>query len=183
LSFAQQRLWFLGQLEGPNPAYNHPVALRLRGELDVAALRAALADVIARHEVLRTVFRIADGQPYQRVLDWDELDWELPVTEVAETHLAGMVEQEARYAFDLAREIPLRTGLFRLDPGTHVLVAVIHHIAGDAWSIGLLARDISAAYEARRQDRVPAWAPLPVQYTDYVLWQRELLGHEDDAAA
>src|SRR6266571_5660036 len=105
LSFGQQRLWFIAQLEGPSAVYNSPVALRLEGDLDATALEAALGDVIARHEVLRTVFPVADGQPYQRVLGMDELGWELPVTEVTDDELAQAIRQVAAEPFDLAVQV------------------------------------------------------------------------------
>ena len=179
LSFAQQRLWFLWQLEGPSATYNIPVALRLTGELDVAALGAALGDVVGRHEALRTVFPAEAGQPYQRVLEPGE--WPgLTVTEAGAEGVAGVVAGVAGRGFDLSSEVPLRAVLVRVAGGEHVLVLVLHHIAGDGWSMGVLARDLSAAYRARREGRVPGWAALPVQYADYALWQRELLGDEED---
>ena len=106
VSFAQQRLWFIAQLEGPSAVYSMPLALRLEGELDVPALEAALGDVIARHEVLRTVFMVADGQPYQRVLGMAELGWRLPVTPAAAEDLAGTVAQVAGEPFDLQAQAP-----------------------------------------------------------------------------
>ena len=180
LSFAQQRLWFIAQLEGPSATYNNAVAVRLEGDLDAAALGAALGDVIARHEALRTVFPVTDGQPYQRVLGMDELGWRLQIADVAEEELAGTVARAAAEPFDLAAQMPLRARLLRLGPKMHVLVVVAHHIATDGWSMGVLARDISTAYAARRAGGVPGWAPLPVQYADYAIWQRELLGDDDD---
>ena len=183
LSFAQQRLWFIAQLEGPSAVYNNPVALRLEGDLDAAALEAALGDVLARHEVLRTVFPSDHGDPFQHVLDLAELGWALPVTEVAEEELAGMIAETAAVPFDLTTEVPVRLRLLAAGPGVHVLVVVIHHVATDGWSTGVLARDISTAYAARLQGREPDWAPLPVQYADYAIWQRDLLGDEDDPAS
>src|SRR6266576_4831785 len=126
LSFAQQRLWFIAQLEGPSAAYNAPVALRLDGDLDAAALEAALGGVIARHEVLRTVFPAADGQPYQRVLDMGEVGWELPVTTVTEKGLPGALARAAAEPFDLAaQQVPVRARLLAVAPDAHVLVLVI----------------------------------------------------------
>ncbi|MGV9292403.1 amino acid adenylation domain-containing protein, partial [Streptomyces sp. NPDC003719] len=182
LSFAQRRLWFLHRLEGPSATYNGAAALRISGALDVEALWAALQDVVARHEALRTVFPDDDGQPYQDICPVAEARPVMDVESVTEAELAAVVDRAVRHPFDLATELPIRVSLFTVDEAAdeHVLVLVIHHIAGDGWSMGPLARDLSRAYAARRAGRVPAWTPLPVQYADYTLWQHELLGDEND---
>ncbi|MGW0771726.1 amino acid adenylation domain-containing protein, partial [Streptomyces sp. NPDC002676] len=182
LSFAQRRLWFLNRFEGGTvSAYNLPIALRVTGAVDQAALRAAIRDVVARHESLRTVFpEGADGTPFQHVLDVDDACPTLLAVPLTEAELPHALADETQRGFDLASEPPLRACLFAVDGTTHVLVVVLHHIAGDGWSMAPLARDVARAYAARTEGHAPAWEPLPVQYADYALWQRDLLGDETD---
>ncbi len=175
LSFAQQRLWFLSRLGGRSGVYCIPLALRLRGDLDAGALAAALADVAGRHEPLRTIFPDTDGVARQRVLPAGEGP-PLESADVAgEEELSGLVRRALGRGFDLAAEVPWRAHLFRLGGREHVLLLVLHHIACDGWSLGPLARDLSAAYAARRTGQAPSWPPLPVRYADYAVWQRDLL--------
>jgi len=183
LSFAQARLWFLHRLEGPSATYNQPLAMRLRGALDAMALGTALGDVVARHESLRTVFGEEDGRPFQRILDPAR---SVPLLSVVECEAGGLenaVREASQHTFDLSWEPPVRASLLKVGPGDHALILVLHHIAGDGWSIGLLLRDLATAYEARLGGRAPEWAPLPVQYADYTLWQRQLMGSEQDAGS
>src|SRR5215510_12631505 len=183
LSFAQRRLWFLERLEGGGSTYTMPLAVRLRGELDVAALEAALGDVVERHESLRTIFPERDGVPRQEVLDASVSRVRLLRRALREAELAGALASAARAGFDLSREVPLRAHLFALGADEHVLLLVLHHIAGDGWSLGPLGRDLSRSYAARVAGGVPAFAPLAVQYADYTLWQHALLGDESEAGS
>ncbi|WP_330349294.1 amino acid adenylation domain-containing protein [Streptomyces sp. NBC_00582] len=176
LSAAQHRMWFLEQWEGPSPLYNLPVVLRLTGELDRDALRAAVRDVIVRHESLRTVVAQAGGEPYQVVLDPAGLDLALPERVVDEAELDAAVREAGRRPFDLRADPSLRAELFVLDERTRVLLLTLHHIASDGWSKAPLSRDLATAYTARRAGTAPDWPELPVQYADYTLWQHTLLG-------
>ncbi len=180
LSFGQQRLWFLHQLEGPGAAYNVPLALRLSGRLDRGALRLALGDVVARHESLRTIFAEDPQGPYQVIRAVADCESELAVVRCSEGELAAELAVASRHAFDLERELPLRAVLFELDAEEHVLLVLVHHIASDGWSVRPLVRDLSIAYGARVNDVLPEWPMLPVQYADFAVWQRDLLGSEDD---
>ncbi len=180
LSPAQFRLWFVHELEGARATYNIPLALRLEGELNVPALEQALGDVVARHESLRTVFGQNHGDPYQEVLPVDEAHLALPVISVTDGALAEELSQVATSPLNLKDELPLRAELFRVSPDTHVLLLVMHHIVSDGWSLGPLFRDLSQAYEARLVGQAPEYRPLSVQYGDYTLWQRELLGEVSD---
>ncbi|MFF7638610.1 amino acid adenylation domain-containing protein [Kitasatospora sp. NPDC008050] len=193
VSFAQRRLWFLNRLEPDSGAYNMPLVLRLTGELDTAALTAALNDVVRRHESLRTVFPERDGEPEQVVRPADEARIELPVIDLRSSGtpgvaLDGALEEaleealaaETTRPFDVTAQAPLRAQVFRTADDEHVLLLVAHHIVSDGWSTAPLVRDLTAAYTARRAGTAPQWDELPVQYADYTLWQRELLGDEAD---
>ncbi|MEU9157630.1 amino acid adenylation domain-containing protein [Streptomyces sp. NPDC048417] len=180
LSFAQQRLWIIGQLAGPSAAYNMPLVLRLSGALDRQALAAALGDVVGRHESLRTVFPVVDGEPVQQIVPADAVTLPLTWTDTDDEQVTDLAVQAAGYVFDLATEIPLRAHAFRTGPDEHVLVLLVHHIACDGWSVGPLGNDLATAYAARTAGTAPAWTELPVQYADYTLWQRDLLGSEND---
>ncbi|MCT7659991.1 non-ribosomal peptide synthetase, partial [Mycobacterium deserti] len=182
LSFAQSRLWFIDQFQGPSAVYNMSVALRLHGALDEDALRAAVSDVVDRHESLRTLFIADEGVPQQVVLaPGTGVGWQVAdATGWPSDRLEEAVAAAARHEFDLATEIPLRAQLFRIDTDEHVLVMVVHHIAADGWSVTPLARDLGAAYACRSAGHGPDWTPLPVQYADYTLWQRERLGSAAD---
>ncbi|MEN2421893.1 amino acid adenylation domain-containing protein [Streptomyces rimosus] len=184
LSYAQRRLWFLHRLEGPSATYNVPLALHLSGELDHDALRAAFGDLLARHESLRTVFHeTAAGTPHQVVRDLGDLPDLSSVFSVVRTgpdDVRRLLHEATRHAFDIATELPLRATLFHVKPHEHVLLLLLHHIAGDGWSAAPLARDLAEAYDARRKGAAPQWSPLPVQYADYTLWQHDLLGDPQD---
>ncbi|WIN00199.1 amino acid adenylation domain-containing protein [Actinoplanes oblitus] len=178
LSYAQHRLWFLNELDGPSPLYNIPVALRLDHDLDPAALAEALADVVRRHEALRTVYRATDGEPYQVVVDGARPI--LTVLDPDPAELDAIVAAAAEHVFDLADDVVLRAWLLRPAGAAQVLVLVVHHIAGDGSSMAPLLRDLSIAYLARAAGRAPDWAPLPVRYIDYTIWQRRVLGDPAD---
>ncbi|MFF3327923.1 condensation domain-containing protein, partial [Streptomyces sp. NPDC002889] len=182
LSYAQQRMWFLNRLEGvgEGAAYNQPFAVRLSGDLDLVALEAALGDVADRHESLRTIFPETDGVPRQQVLEGAAGRPPLVIVETTEEALPEVFAAHAGRGFDVSVDLPWRIRLLVTGPSEFVLLIVAHHIVVDGWSMGVLTRDLGVAYTARREERVPAWRPLPVQYADYALWQREVLGDLDD---
>ncbi|MGA4846506.1 amino acid adenylation domain-containing protein [Streptomyces sp. G5(2025)] len=181
LSFAQRRLWFIDKFEGPSATYNIPLNLKLTGDLDTTALAAALGDVVARHESLRTVFaEDAEGIPCQRIVPTAEAVLDVPVIDVTAEELDTAIAETAEYTFALDREIPVRARILRTGAQEHILSLVIHHIAGDGESMAPLIREVSAAYGARREGRTPHLPELPVQYADYAVWQRELLGENSD---
>ena len=182
VSFAQRRLWFMDRVER-SAVYNIPLSMRLHGALNVDSLRLAVHDVVDRHEALRTVFIEVDGVPWQRVLETDEAGPDVDVLEVSEEELAGAVGEFVEQVFDLANEAPIRAVVHRVGAEDHVLTTVVHHIAGDGWSVGPLGRDLAEAYAARLRGEAPAWEPLPVQYADYAVWQRDLLGSVEDEAS
>ncbi len=180
LSYAQQRMWFLNRLDPESALYNIPLAVRLTGGLDVDAMRAAFADLVERHETLRTVYPEIDGVGEQRILEPGARVVDVPVEQVPAGELPEHLARVAGRGFDVTAEVPVRAHLFATAPDEHVLVLVLHHIAGDGTSLAPLVRDLVTAYTARVGGHAPDWAPLPVQYADYTLWQREVLGTDDD---
>ncbi|MEV5905188.1 amino acid adenylation domain-containing protein, partial [Streptomyces sp. NPDC052127] len=181
LSAAQRRLLLVEQITGSGVAYNFPLVFRLRGALDTEALGTALRDVAGRHEALRTVFPVHEGEPYQRIVPAAEAFPDCRVTDCAEDALPALIEAAQRRPFDLTAELPLRCEVFRRGPDDHVVAVVLHHITTDEWSDRPFLADLDAAYAARREGRPPAWAPLPVQYADYTLWQEDLLARTGES--
>ncbi|MGV9413633.1 non-ribosomal peptide synthase/polyketide synthase [Nocardia sp. NPDC003693] len=180
LSLPQQRLWFLNRFSPESSAYNIAFVLRIDGDPNVEALRAALTDLVERHEVLRTIFPEDEQGAFQRLLETAHCLPALDPIETDETGAQHTLRELARRGFDLTREIPLRMTLLRTGNRRHLLGIVLHHIAADGWSLGPLTQDLAIAYTARHGGAAPAWTPLPVQYADFSLWQRACLGQESD---
>ena len=183
LSYAQQRLWFIDQMEPGNPLYNIPSAIRLRGNLDVTALEQSLNEIVRRHETLRTNLITEQGQPVQvvapvRPLKLEVIDLEpLSVTE-RETEAHRLAVEEALRPFDLAHDALLRATLLRLSAKEHIVLLTMHHIVSDGWSMGLLIKEVAACYEAFSTGKPALLKPLPIQYGDFAVWQRDYLQGE-----
>jgi pristinamycin I synthase-3/4 len=182
MSYAQERLWFLDRLEGPSALYNMAFALRLQGDLSVAALEFALSELVRRHAVLRTVYvENADGpraviQP-ARPFALNAVDLSGLAPDAAQAQAAAWIEADAARPFELAQDLMLRAGLLRLDTDDHILVSAVHHISVDGLSLGVIRQELGALYTAFRSGAAPALAELPVQYADYAAWQRAWLAH------
>ena len=183
LSFAQQRLWFLNQLEPESPSYNQPKAVRLTGALDEGALQKALDHVVNRHEALRTTFVVVDGAPVQVTAESRSID--LPVADLRSFSDVGrnveaqrVLVEAARRPFDLSQDLMLRALLLRLADREHILLLVTHHIASDGWSSGILWRELGNLYGAFSRGELDPLPELPIQYADYAIWQRQWLQGE-----
>jgi len=183
LSFAQQRLWFLDQLEPGSPYYNVPAAVRFTGALDVAVLEASMNEIIRRHETLRSTFETVDGQPVVRLAPAYAL--RLSVTDLSalpraerEAEAQRLARLEALRPFDLACGPLMRGALFRLAADEHLFLLVLHHVVCDGWSVGVLTREVAALYTAFSRGQPSPLPPLPVQYADYAYWQRQWLQGE-----
>jgi amino acid adenylation domain-containing protein len=183
LSFAQERLWFLYQLEPESPFYNMSIPVRMSGDLNLPALAKTLREMVRRHAVLRTKFPAVNGRPVQVVSPPSELVWEvvdlsgLPEAE-REAELRRRVAEDSQRPFDLEREHALRAGLVRLSASEHVALFTMHHIASDGWSMGVLVREVAALYEAFVKGEPSPLPALPIQYADFAVWQREWLRGE-----
>ena len=180
LSWSQSRMWFLNRFDTGSGLHNIPLVVRLSGNLHVDALREAFGDVVARHEVLRTVYPESDGTGHQVVLTGEQAQPQLPVLELPTDRLDGELAALVAAGFDVTAEIPVRARLLHTGGDEYVLAVVVHHIAADGFSVAPLIRDLATAYTARVAGEAPDWEPLPVQYADYALWQREILGDETD---
>ncbi|EME20380.1 non-ribosomal peptide synthetase [Rhodococcus triatomae] len=181
MSAAQGRLWFLFRLEGPSPTYNIPFTMRLRGRVNVDALRGALAHLLDAHESLRTVFESGDGHiGFQRVLAAEDCEIPLAVADVPVADLDARLAAETGHAFDIASELPLRATLLRTAPDDAHLMLLVHHIAADEWSARPLVADLAAAYSHLAGADVALPQPLPVQYRDFSVWQPQVLGDQAD---
>ncbi|MFJ7954361.1 amino acid adenylation domain-containing protein [Lysinibacillus sp. NPDC096418] len=180
LSFAQRRLWFLYRLEGPSPTYNIPVISKMDGKINISALEEAISVVVKRHEILRTIFLEKNGTACQVVLEPTEVKPTIIVSNINEEELDCALKSAARYSFDLENEPSIRFHLFNLGSDKHVLLILLHHIAGDGSSLPILMDELAIAYESSLSDLTCSLQSLKVQYVDYALWQQDFLGNEMD---
>jgi len=183
LSFAQQRLWFIDQLEGGSAQYNMPAAFRLKGDLDVDALQRSLNEIVRRHEVLRTTYHVRDGHGVQvvdpyRPFPLGRYDLTSLQGEAQDAELDRIIRAEASKIFDLRRDLMLRVGLAKLSEREHVVLFAMHHVASDGWSLSVLAREFMTLYTAFVQKQPNPLRPLEIQYGDYAAWQRDFLNDD-----
>ncbi|MBW4678524.1 MAG: amino acid adenylation domain-containing protein [Microcoleus vaginatus WJT46-NPBG5] len=181
LSFSQQRLWFLDQLDPGNPTYNIPAAIRLTGKLNVAALEQSFNEVIKRHEVLRITFATVDEQPVQII--HPPGDFKLPVLDLTtfqnqDSKIQSFIIEEAKRPFDLTKDSLLRVNLLHLNESEYVAVLTMHHIITDGWSMGIFIEEIATLYQAFSSGKFSPLPELPIQYPDFATWQREWLQGE-----
>jgi hypothetical protein len=183
LSFAQQRLWFLDQFEPGNPFYNIPKAMRLKGVLDTEALRKSLDAIVARHESLRTTFDSVEGKPVQVISEHQKVDLSfIDLSELLqaerEKEMGEFLKKEARRPFNLSQDLMLRAALLRLGREEHILLMVMHHIASDGWSMGILYKELAELYESFVTEKPASLPELPIQYADFSVWHRNWLQGE-----
>ena len=177
LSFEQESLWFIDRLQG-SVQFHMPGVFRLTGDLDLSALENSLRTIISRHQVLRTVIEEHDGVGYQKICDADE--WRLQYVPQDETRAKGMdtreyIEELISRPFDLSKDLMLRVTLIEVSHQNHILVAIMHHIAADGWSLSIVVRELAELYRSYVEHRPPALEELPIQYADYAMWQRTYL--------
>ena len=180
LSFAQQRLWFLAQLEPDSAAYNIHRAIRLSGALNIEALQKSLDAIVARHEVLRTTFAGVDGVPVQviaasRLVEFEVIDLSQRASSDQNREVQSLLDERIQRPFDLSSDLMLKATLVKLEREEHILLLVMHHIASDGWSLGILSRELSALYEAFSTAKPCPLSELPIQYADFAIWQRQWL--------
>lgn len=174
LSFSQQRLWFLHQLERNNAFYNIPGAVQIDGELDVKLLKQCFETIIHRHEILRTHFELQGGEPRQVINPPSELT--IPITDLQsqpQAEVEKQIQAEASQPFDLSQAPLMRISLLRLHPQRHILLFILHHIVSDAWSRGVMLQEFTTLYNSLRQQETPQLPALPIQYADFAVWQRQ----------
>ncbi|MFE9581306.1 amino acid adenylation domain-containing protein [Nocardia sp. NPDC006044] len=176
LCSGQSALWYLGRMDPASSAYHIPLTLRVPVALDESALQAAVGDCVRRHTSLRTVYPVIDAAPVQVVVPADEVRVPFEVRSVSPEQYPAAVVAETARPFDVRTQIPVRARLFRVGENESILLVVVHHISFDGWSVGPFCRDLADAYAARAAGRSPNWAPLPIEYADYAVWQRHTYG-------
>ncbi|MCP6760233.1 MAG: amino acid adenylation domain-containing protein [Fischerella sp. CENA71] len=178
LSFSQQRLWFIDQLYHGSSFYNIPIAFHIKGQLNITVLQQSLNEILKRHEIWRTNFRLVNGEPIQEIIP--DLTWELPIINLEhlfgkdwEAEVKQLAAQEATKPFNLAKGLLVRATLLKLNEQEHVLLVTMHHIITDGWSCGVFLRELSTLYAAFSKNQPSPLPPVPIQYADFTIWQRD----------